>query len=142
MTPKLTLLGAPPSTRLDDRAGRIGGAGRSPAHTLSPDPNLWTAAEPNDHVTASPARASVRLGWPHRFQRALGLAAWLWSSLDRRIAETRTRHALARLDDLALKDIGLSRSDIESVSRALGRQMDVDARGAGQGRRSTVRRDG
>jgi hypothetical protein len=46
------------------------------------------------------------------------------------------------LDDLALKDIGLSRSDIESVSRALGRQMDVDARGAGQGRRSTVRRDG
>jgi uncharacterized protein YjiS (DUF1127 family) len=69
-----------------------------------------------------------RLGWPHHLRRVLAPTAWLRSELDRLIAEALTRRALARLDDRALKDIGLSRSDIDHLSRALGRRH-AQARG-------------
>lgn len=43
------------------------------------------------------------------------------SALRRLIRAYNTRHALMKLDDAMLKDIGLSRSDIEAVVHRTGR---------------------
>lgn len=44
-------------------------------------------------------------------------AARLWSALRRAQQRRQTRRSLQALDDLMLKDIGISRSDIEWLSR-------------------------
>jgi uncharacterized protein YjiS (DUF1127 family) len=87
----------------------------------------------NGATTAPTAGASLRLQSVRLVRIVVSVIAWLRPGLQRLVAEAHTRRALMKLDDRALKDIGLSRSDIDCVSRALGKRSEFDARGEGKG---------
>jgi uncharacterized protein YjiS (DUF1127 family) len=76
-----------------------------------------------------PAPAHVATG--HWLARALGRAR-LWLRQRRDMA--RTRHSLMELDDASLRDLALSRSEIDSVAREVHairlaeRRIAIDAR--------------
>lgn len=87
----------------------LGGAAEVPAHRK--EPLMWCSSHPRPSnswaLTLGASLAAVLSGI------GLGLRRW--------IAEYQTRHALMKLDDTLLKDIGLSRSDIEAVVHRTGR---------------------
>ena len=58
----------------------------------------------------------------HRPRRAsfMSIAAQPWQMLANRMMQRQTRTTLSALNDHLLKDIGISRSDIERISRTTG----------------------
>ena len=57
------------------------------------------------------------LAWPRQINSLLAMAATMIFALKREIAIRRARTALEGLSDHLLKDIGISRSDIQRVVR-------------------------